>query len=212
MKLKIREPINSITHFAGALLSVIGLILLLFISIESRDVVKIISSVIFSLGLIGLYLTSSIYHGVYKNITTFRKLDHIMIYFLIAASYTPICLVTLKGKIGYIFLSIIWTLAISGGIMKIFWLNAPRWLYTSFYLILGWAALFILWPLYKLLPFTAISLLMGGGLLYSIGAIIYATKSKRIQIWKFGFHEIFHVFILLGSLSHFIMIYTYVIK
>ncbi len=212
MKLKIREPINSITHFAGALLSVIGLILLLFISIESRDVVKILSSIIFSLGLIGLYLTSSIYHGVYKNITMFRKLDHIMIYFLIAASYTPICLVTLKGKIGYIFLSIIWSLAISGGIMKIFWLNAPRWLYTSFYLILGWAALFILFPLYKLLPFTAISLLMGGGLLYSIGAVIYATKSKRIQIWKFGFHEIFHVFILLGSLSHFIMIYTYVIK
>ncbi|MBN2260084.1 MAG: hemolysin III family protein [Clostridiales bacterium] len=212
MKLTIREPINSITHFIGAILSIIGLILLLKVSVESRDAIKILSSIIFSMGLISLYLTSSIYHGVYKNLLLYRKLDHIMIYFLIAASYTPICLITLKGKIGYIFISVIWSLAITGSIMKIFWLNAPRWLYTSFYLGLGWAALFVLFPLYKALPHTAIFLLIIGGLSYSIGAVIYGTKSKKIKIWKFGFHEIFHIFILFGSLSHFIMIYKYIIS
>ena len=180
MKLSIREPINSITHLAGALFSIVGLILLLKVSIEAKDTVKILSSIIFSFGLIGLYTTSSIYHGINKKIVLFRKLDHIMIYFLIAASYTPICLITLQGKVGYTFISIIWSLAITGGILKIFWLKAPRWLYTSFYLILGWAALFLLIPLYKALPIMGISLLFIGGLLYSIGAIIYVTKSKKM--------------------------------
>ncbi|MEA3423381.1 MAG: hemolysin III family protein [Bacillota bacterium] len=212
MKLKLREPINSITHFVGALLSLIGLILLLKVSIESGDIIKILSSIIFSLGLFGLYLTSSIYHGVYTKLIFFRKLDHIMIYFLIAASYTPICLITLKGRVGYIMISIIWSLAIAGGIIKIFWLNAPRWLYTSFYLILGWAAIFIFYPLYKSLPTTALLLFISGGLLYTIGAIIYATKSKKLKIWKFEFHEIFHIFILLGSASHFLLIYKFVIS
>lgn len=214
MRYTIREPLNSITHLLGIILSTIGLIFLLISSINSGDYVKILSSVIFSLGLIGLYSASTIYHwhvASEKTIEILRKVDHSMIYILIAATYTPICLITLKGITGYVLLSIVWSLGIIGIVLKLCWLNAPRWLYTSFYLILGWAAIFVIYPLYKILPTAGLMLLFGGGISYSVGAVFYATKSERIKIWKFGFHEIFHVFILLGSLTHYLMIYKYVI-
>ncbi|WP_461206193.1 PAQR family membrane homeostasis protein TrhA [Clostridium sp. DL1XJH146] len=215
MNHSIREPINSITHLIGIVLSAIGLILLLVVSINSGDYIKIISSVIFSIGLIGLYTASTVYHwslGSKNKLLILRKLDHTMIYVLIAATYTPICLISLKGFTGYLLLIIVWTLAIAGIILKLIWLDAPRWLYTSFYLGLGWAAIFVIYPLYKILPTTGLILLFGGGLSYSIGAIFYATKSKKIKIWKFGFHEIFHLFILLGSFLHYLMVYNYIIN
>lgn len=216
MRIAIREPINSISHLFGIVLSFIGMILLLICSINTGEYIKIFSSIIFCFGLIGLYSASTLYHWYIssneRKIEFLRKIDHIMIYILIASTYTPICLITLKGLVGYLLLSIVWTLAIAGIVLKILYLNAPRWLYTSFYLFLGWAAIFVIYPLYKLLPSSGILLLITGGISYSIGAIIYATKSNKINIWKFGFHEIFHVFILLGSLIHYIMIYKYVIS
>lgn len=214
MKLTIREPINSISHLFGIVLSTIGLVLLLVNSLSTHDFIKVFTSIIFCLGLIGLYSASTVYHWSIASKTTLkilRKVDHIMIYVLIAASYTPLCLITLKGVLGYTLLSIVWSMAILGIILKILWLNAPRWLYTSFYLILGWAAIFVIYPLYNLLPTTAFALLLTGGISYSIGAVIYATKSKSIKIWKFGFHEIFHIFILLGSFIHYLMVYNYII-
>lgn len=214
MKNIIREPINSITHLCGIVLSAIGLIFLLISSINSGDYIKIISSIIFSFGLIGLYSASTIYHWYIaseKTIEILRKVDHSMIYILIAATYTPICLITLKGLTGYVLLGIVWSLGIIGIVLKLLWLNAPRWLYTSFYLILGWAAIFVIYPLYKILPSAGLMLLFAGGISYSVGAVFYATKSERIKIWRFGFHEIFHVFILIGSLTHYLMIYKYVI-
>ncbi len=215
MNYSIREPINSITHLIGIVLSAIGLILLLVVSINSGDYIKIISSVIFSIGLIGLYSASTVYHwslGSENKLLILRKIDHTMIYVLIAATYTPVCLISLKGFTGYLLLTIVWTLAIAGIILKLLWLDAPRWLYTSFYLGLGWAAIFVIYPLYKTLPINGLILLFAGGLSYSIGAIFYATKSEKIKIWKFGFHEIFHIFILLGSLIHYLMIYKYMIS
>ncbi|GAA0179536.1 hemolysin III family protein [Clostridium sediminicola] len=210
----IREPINSITHLFGIVLSAIGLVFLLISSINSGDSIKIISSIVFSFGLIGLYSASTIYHWYIaseKTIEILRKVDHSMIYILIAATYTPICLITLKGLTGYILLTVVWSLGIIGIVLKLLWLNAPRWLYTSFYLILGWAAIFVIYPLYKILPTAGLMLLFAGGISYSVGAVFYATKSERIKIWKFGFHEIFHIFILIGSLTHYLMIYKYVI-
>lgn len=215
MKMTIREPINSISHLFGIILSAIGMLFLLIHSIHSGSYIKILSSIIFSIGLIGLYSASTIYHWYIASKNTIeklRKFDHSMIYVLIAATYTPVCLITLKGLTGYILLSIVWTLAVLGIVLKLFWLNAPRWLYTSFYLILGWAAIFVIYPLYKLLPASGLFLLLAGGMFYSIGAVIYGTKSKKIRIGKFGFHEIFHIFILLGSFTHYIMIYKYIIS
>ena len=163
---------------------------------------------------IGLYTSSTIYHGKIapiEKLEFLRKIDHIMIYVLIASSYTPMCLITLKGFLGYLLLGIVWSLALVGIILKIFWMNAPRWLSTGFYLLLGWIAIFFIYPISKVLPTFAIALLVLGGIMYSVGAIIYGKKSEKCKIGKFGFHEIFHVFILLGSFFHFVMIYRYVI-
>ncbi len=214
MKMRIREPINSISHLVGCILSAVGFLYLLFQSISTGNQIKIISSVIFSLGLLGLYSASTIYHWSMlskKALEILRKIDHIMIYFLIASTYTPICLITLKGKIGYTLLTVVWILAVTGIILKIFWLNAPRLLYTGFYLILGWAAIFVIYPLAACLVSSGFLLILWGGISYTIGGIIYAIKPARLKIWKFGYHEIFHIFILIGSILHYITIYKYII-
>ncbi|MFZ7120297.1 MAG: PAQR family membrane homeostasis protein TrhA [Eubacteriaceae bacterium] len=213
--MNMREPINSITHLFGLILSIAGLILLLISSFSNFAISSVISSIIFSIGLIGLYSASTVYH--WKNtsierLEILRKIDHIMIYVLIASTYTPICLISLKGLLGYSLLAFVWILSFIGILLKALWLNTPRWLYTGFYLILGWLALFFIYPMSKALPVDAILLLVSGGIMYTIGAIIYGSKSEKIKLWKFGFHEIFHVFILLGSTFHFLMIYIYVIN
>lgn len=206
----IREPINSITHFIGMILSILAMP---FFLIKSSTAIQVVSTSIFCLGLIGLYGTSSIYHGLKKNekvLNNWRKADHIMIYILIAATYTPICLLSLNNWVGYTLLAIIWVFSILGIVAKAIWLNMPRKLYTALYVILGWAAVFALYPLYKAVGIVGVFLLLAGGISYTVGAVIYAKKSK-IQIGNFGFHEIFHLFILLGSFCHFMMIYHYTI-
>lgn len=209
-----REPVNTITHLSGIALSLFGFGVGLILAIQSGSAIKIISSIVFCLGLIGLYTASTLYHGLQVSDNTLkvlRKLDHSMIYVLIAATYTPVCLVTLKGWVGYTLISIIMGLAIAGIVTKLLWLNAPRWLYTAFYLILGWAAIVVILPIYRSLPIGGFSLLVLGGLSYSLGAIIYATKPNFLKLGVFKFHEIFHLFILLGSILHYLMIYIYVI-
>lgn len=206
----IREPINSITHFIGMVLSIIALP---FVITKSQNLIQMLTTIVFVLGLIGLYGTSSIYHAINgspETLRQWRKADHMMIYILIAATYTPICLIGLKGIIGYTLLGIIWGLSLLGIIFKIFWLNMPRRIYTALYVILGWAAIFAIYPLYQAVGAIGITLLIGGGISYTVGAIIYARKSKWM-LGPFGFHEIFHLFIMLGSLLHFIMIYFVVL-
>lgn len=214
MKSIIREPINSITHLIGIILSAAGMILLLSASASSGSTIKIISSIVFGIGLIGLYTASTIYHWSHFKESTLeflRKIDHIMIYFLIAATYTPICLVSLHGRVGYIMLGCVWALALSGMIAKIFWFNLPRWLYTGFYLLLGWGIIFAVSPLSRQIGHQGLMLVALGGVSYTVGAIIYGCKSKWLRLWKFGFHEIFHLFILLGSFLQYVCIYKYVI-
>lgn len=206
----IREPINSITHLIGMLLSVIALPIVI---LKSNTLTQIITVSIFCIGLIGLYGTSSIYHGLKKSPSTLEKwrmADHIMIYILIAASYTPICLISLEGILGTVLLSIIWVLTIMGIVAKVLWTNMPRKLYTSLYVLLGWAAVFTIYPLYIAVGPIGVALLVAGGLAYTFGAVIYAKKPPFVFL-KFGFHEVFHLFIILGSLLHFLMIYHYVL-
>lgn len=209
-----REPVNTITHLSGVALSLIGFGIGLILSIQSHSIIKIVSSIVFCTGLIGLYTASTLYHWLIvkdSTLKTLRKLDHSMIYILIAATYTPVCLITLKGWIGYTFISIIMGLTIAGIATKLLWLNAPRWLYTGFYLLLGWAALFVILPIYQNLPTGGFILLVLGGLSYTLGAVIYGTKPKFLNLGVFKFHEIFHLFILLGSLFHYLMMYIYII-
>ena len=215
MQLRIREPMNSMSHLIGAVLSLAGLIFLLLRSIQAGSAVHVLAALVFGLSLILLYTASMIYHWVNSSTETIRilrKIDHCMIYVLIAGTYTPVCLITLQGKLGYGLLIAIWSLAVLGIILKLVWFDAPRWLYTGFYLLLGWLAVFFIYPISQALPGVGVSLLVLGGLLYTAGSIFYALKPQRLRLWKLGFHEIFHLFILAGSITHYLFVYLYVLS
>lgn len=212
---KLREPINAITHLAGAGLSLIALIAMLAKVISSNPTTTaILSVIIFGISLILLYTTSGTYHVITSNekvISIFQKLDHSMIFVLIAGSYAPFCLISIGGKLGITMFIIMVTIAVLGITFKLCWFDCPRWLQTAMYIGMGWAALFMIKPLTAVLPGISLFWLVLGGVLYTIGGVIYGVKPEKLRIGKWGFHEIFHIFILLGSLSHFICVFTYVI-
>ncbi len=209
MKKIFREPASGFSHLLGAILSFAALISLLDVSITNRNIWEIVSFSIFGVSMILLYSASATYHLVNaseKVIRVLRTVDHSMIFVLIAGTYTPICLTLLRGVTGYVLLSIIWFCAFAGIIMKIFFFNVPRWLYTSVYIIMGWIAVFVIVPVYRAAGLPAIMWLLAGGILYTTGGVIYALKKPDIIPSWLGFHEIFHIFVILGSASHYIMI------
>ena len=210
-----REPVNGITHLIGAILSIIGYIALLSKTLSNDpSIINLVAVSIFGISLILLYTASAVYHLVISSddvINYLRRVDHAMIFLLIAGSYTPFCLIALDNSIGWSLFSLISLTAIIGIGFKLFWFKCPRWLSTSIYVVMGWVAIFLIKPLNASLSSEGLSLLILGGILYTIGAIIYATKPKFIKSKYFGFHEVFHIFIMLGSLAHFICVYIYVI-
>jgi hemolysin III len=215
MKRYFREPMNTLTHLIGAVSSLIALIFMIFKTslIGDFSAAKLIGAITFGLSLILLYTASSVYHlvkGSETMIMLLRKLDHSMIFILIAGTYTPICLMTLSNPLKIIVLSTAWILAILGILLKVFWFNCPRKLYTSFYIIMGWMSILLIVPIYKTASLVGTMWLVIGGLLYTIGGIIYAKKGPNLCV-KFGFHELFHVFVLLGSLAHFLFIYKFIL-
>lgn len=211
----VREPINSFTHLIGAVISLIGTILLLLFGKngEPLTTTAFISMVIFGLSLVLLYTTSGIYHLVKstdKVLLKLKKLDHAMIFVLIAGSYTPFCLLSLTGIWKWSIISIVWTLAIVGIFLKVFWINMPRWLSTGLYIGMGWIAIFALKPLYVSLSFGGFFWLVCGGIMYTIGGVIYGLKKPNFSS-SFGFHELFHIFVMLGSACHYWAIFNYVL-
>lgn len=207
-----REPASGFSHLFGALLSVAALIVLLYVAITNRNVWEIVSFSIFGASMILLYSASATYHLVNsseKVLLILQKIDHSMIFVLIAGTYTPICLTLLRGSTGFTLMAVVWSCALLGIIMKIFFFNIPRWLYTGVYMLMGWIAVFAVVPLYRAAGLPAISWLIAGGLLYTAGGVIYAIKRPNVvQDWL-GFHEIFHIFVILGSTSHFIMVFKF---
>ena len=209
---KFREPISGLTHVFGALMSIVGLIILVLISAFNKSPVHVITFVIFGTSLILLYSASSIYHMVTiseKAIKRLRTLDHSMIYVLIAGSYTPICLIALKGSLGWGLFIAIWAIATLGILLKLFWLSAPRWLYTLFYVVMGWISILVISPLTKVIPQGGIIWLFAGGISYTVGALVYGTKWPPIKSKLFGFHEVFHIFVLIGSFCHYWLMLKY---
>lgn len=211
-----REPVSGFTHLFGAIVSFIGLLLLIVrvcLSPVFLDL-KLLGVIIFGLSLMFLYTASSIYHLVNssdKVIKFLRKLDHSMIYVLIAGTYTPICLIILTGSLRWYIFSAIWLMAISGILFKMVWFNCPRWISTCFYLIMGWFVILFISPISKTLPLVGMILLFLGGIFYTVGGVLYATKWPKLNLRFFGFHEIFHIFVLLGSFCHFLCIFNYVV-
>lgn len=211
----LRDPISSITHLLAGGLSVIALILLISkqLLIGNINTMLFVSSIIFGVSMILLYFTSGIYHAISstkeKAIAVMKKVDHSMIYILIAGSYSPFCLYVLPKKVGIPVFIILWIIAISGITLKVFWINMPRVLSTALYIGMGWVALFVIKDLYLNLVTPAFLLLVLGGVFYTIGGVIYAIKKPNFKNWNF--HDIFHIFTMLGSLAHFLLVFLYLI-
>ncbi|QVK17466.1 hemolysin III family protein [Mycoplasmatota bacterium] len=214
MKAKFREPINALTHLIGAFLAVIGLIVLLIETIVVKNTsTSIISVIIFGISMILLYTASGIYHMVRGSdslIYHLKKVDHSMIYVLIAGTYTPFCLLGLEGAWKWTFILLIWSFAIVGVMLSIFYIDMPRFIKTTLYIIMGWLAIFAIYPLYLSISLYGIIWLVLGGIVYTIGGVIYGLKKPNLSI-RFGSHELFHICVMLGSCFHYWAILKYII-
>ncbi|WP_294471314.1 hemolysin III family protein [uncultured Intestinimonas sp.] len=208
------RPWSAITHGMGAALGVLGTVLLLWrVAALNQGGAAFGAFLLYGLSMIGLYTASTLYHclrtGV-KGRIALRKYDHISIYFLIAGSYTPICALMLVQDGGIPMLAAVWTVALAGTALAVAWISAPRWLTSAIYLLMGWMALFLLPGLLRNMPVEGMLWLVLGGVLYTVGGVLYAVKWPGRNNPRFGCHEIFHVFILLGSVAHFFLMYRVV--
>jgi hemolysin III len=211
--MKLKEPLSGTLHLLGLLLSVLGLVLLLLNGLGS--VWKIVSCSIYGASLILLYTFSVIYHWVPQSWggegQIFRKLDHLSIYLLIAGTYTPFCLVMLRGPWGWSLFGVIWGLALAGILIQAVYINVDRRFTTLIYIGMGWMVLIAMKPLLSALNPNGIWLLVLGGAIYSLGGIVYALKKPNLFKY-YGFHELWHTLVLLGSFFHFLAIYYYVAR
>ena len=201
MQLTIREPGSAITHFIGMELALIA---------GAPLLIKASGSVIM------LYAASTVYHSLTISpaiVKIFRKIDHMMIFVLIAGSYTPVCLLVLDPKHGYPLLAAVWGVAIAGIIVKWLWITCPKWFSSVLYIAMGWLCVSVLGPLLSNISGGAFAWLLAGGIIYTIGGIIYALKVPIFDAKheNFGSHEIFHLLVMGGSACHFIFMYTYVL-
>lgn len=205
---RLEEIGNATTHGLGALLSLIALITLIITSSHQGGINRIFSSILFGFSLLFMYTASTIYHAVSceKKKKFFKIIDHASIYCLIAGSYTPFMLVTLDNMVGYSFCFIIWGIALTGVVFKIFFVyHIPR-LSVILYLAMGWLAVFIINPIYQQLPHAGVAWLVAGGLSYTLGVVFYAWKRLYFS------HTLWHLFVIGGSACHFVAIYLYVLK
>ena len=215
MQITIREPGSAITHFIGMMMAVFAAAPLLIKAGLSSGENNLIALSIFCVSMILLYGASATYHSVNlkgKALRFFQKLDHMMIFVLIAGSYTPVCLISLGGKTGYTLLTVVWGIALFGMVLKACWITCPKWFSSIIYIAMGWVCLGVFGTLWNVLPHTAFLWLLAGGVIYTVGGVIYALK---LPIFNgrhkyFGSHEIFHLFVMGGSICHFIFMYLYV--
>lgn len=215
MTITIREPGSAITHLIAMMMAGAASIPLLIKAGLSGNSSLLAAMIVFIGSMILLYGASTLYHSVNvpdKVLKVFRKIDHMMIFVLIAGSYTPVCLIVLGGKEGYTMLAIVWTIAVAGMIIKACWITCPKWFSSVIYIAMGWVVVFVFGKLIHSLPAAAFLWLLAGGIIYTVGGIIYALKlplfNSRHE--NFGSHEIFHLFVMAGSICHFIFMYCYV--
>ena len=215
-KFRIKDPGSAITHFIGMVMAAIASVPLLIKAAHQPDSVYIIAMSVYAASLILLYAASTTYHtfDISERVNKLlKKIDHMMISILIAGSYTPVCLIALKGRLGIILLSIVWGIAIAGILIKAFWIFCPKWVSSVLYIGMGWTCVLAFTQLLSNLTPAAFGWLLAGGIIYTIGGVIYALKlplfNSRHQ--NFGSHEIFHLFVMAGSACHFIVMYGYLL-
>ena len=212
----LKDPGSAITHFIGMLMAIFAAVPLLIKAAREPVHIYLISLSIYALSLILLYAASTTYHTFdlsERANTILKKIDHMMIFVLIAGSYTPICLITLKGRTGTILLALVWGIAIVGIILKAFWVFCPKWVSSVLYIGMGWTCVLAFTQILNALSPAAFGWLLAGGIIYTIGGVIYALKlpifNNRHK--NFGSHEIFHLFVMGGSMCHFIVMYAFVL-
>ena len=211
----IKDPGSAITHFVGMLMAIFAAIPLLIQAAKERDSVYLISLTVYAISMVLLYASSTTYHtfDISKKVNTIlKKIDHMMIFVLIAGSYTPICLLVLERNIGIPLLMLVWGIAIVGILIKAFWVYCPKWVSSVLYIGMGWTCVLAFGQMLNGLSRAEFGWLLAGGIIYTIGGIIYALKLPifNMKHKNFGSHEIFHLFVMGGSACHFVVMYLLV--
>lgn len=215
-KRHIKEPGSAITHFIGMLMAIFAAVPLLIKAAHEPGRIYIISLTIYAASLILLYAASTTYHtfDISPKINTIlKKIDHMMISVLIAGSYTPVCLIVLKGRTGLILLSVVWAIAIAGILIKAFWVYCPKWVSSVLYIGMGWTCVLAFTQILNNMSPAAFGWLLAGGIIYTVGGVIYALKLPLFnnRHKNFGSHEIFHLFVMGGSACHFVVMYAFLL-
>ena len=215
-KKHIKDPGSAITHFIGMLMAIFAAVPLLIKAANEPSQIYIISLTIYAASLILLYAASTTYHtfDVSERVNTIlKKIDHMMISVLIAGSYTPVCLIVLKGRTGLILLAVVWSIAIAGIMIKALWVYCPKWVSSVLYIGMGWTCVLAFTQILNNMSPTAFGWLLAGGIIYTVGGVIYALKlpifNNRHK--NFGSHEIFHLFVMGGSACHFVVMYAFLL-
>ena len=215
-KRHIKEPGSAITHFIGMLMAIFAAVPLLIKAAHEPSRIYIISLAIYAASLILLYAASTTYHTFDispKVNTILKKIDHMMISVLIAGSYSPVCLIVLGGRTGIILLSIVWAIAIIGILIKAFWVYCPKWVSSVLYIGMGWTCVLAFTQILNNMSPAAFGWLLAGGIIYTVGGVIYALKLPIFnnKHKNFGSHEIFHLFVMGGSACHFVVMYAFLL-
>jgi len=208
---KFRDPVSGLTHLGAAAAALIGSGLLVLQNLH--DSARWLPLLVYGICVVGLFSASATYHLVKTGPEATRRLrkwDHAAIYLLIAGTYTPLCLHFFTGFWREGLLAVIWGMALVGIVVKLFVINAPRWVTAGTYLVMGWMAVLAAGEMLRSMPAAAILWLALGGLFYTVGAVIYITKKMDFYPGVFGFHEVWHIFVILGALCHFVLIAAWV--
>jgi len=208
------EPLSSLTHLVAALLSVAALVLMIVFSVRQGSAIQVIGSVIFGVSLILLYSTSFLYHLFPRQTKVkmvFQRLDHAMIYVLIAGTYTPICLIMPQHGWGWSILAVIWSMAIVGIVFKSLGKKMTGWFSVALYIVMGWLVIIAINPLGQWLGSAAVKWLFLGGAFYTVGCIFFGLDKLIPRRKWFGMHEVFHLFVIAGSFSHFWLMIKFVL-
>lgn len=216
IKKHVKDPGSAITHFIGMLMAVFAAVPLIIKATHEPSPIYVVSIAIYAASLILLYAASTTYHTFDRSEkinTILKKIDHMMISVLIAGSYTPICLLVLGGRLGIILFAIVWSIAIAGILIKAFWVYCPKWVSSVLYIGMGWTCVLAFTQLLNSMSPAAFGWLLAGGLIYTAGGIIYALKLPifNMKHKDFGSHEIFHLFVMGGSICHFVVMYAFVL-
>ncbi len=209
----LREPVSGLTHLVGGLLASVGIVVLLATAAGEGRTDQLVAFGVFGFSLIALYTASALYHLLPLSplgVARLRRVDHMSIFLLIAGTYTPFCLLALDGGWRVGLLCLIWGLALCGILLKLFWMDAPRWLSVALYLGMGWVALVAAPALFRAVPPSGMAWVLAGGVVYSAGALVYGLKRPNPIPGVLGFHEVWHLFVLAGSACHFWAVLRYV--